>query len=64
MLSAFLPIMQLTYADFAVYLLYNYVVANVPGAQQQYPALAKLKKNVETLPRIAKWIKQRPDTQL
>lgn len=55
---------QLTYADFATYLLYEYVVANIPGAQTQYPSLANLKQKVENLPKIADWIKKRPDTAL
>ena len=56
--------MQLTYADFATYLLYDYVVANIPGSLEKYPALAKLKTNVESLPRISKWLKTRPKTHL
>lgn len=56
--------MQLTYADFATYLLYEYVVANIPGALTQYPSLAKLKQKVENLPKVADWIKRRPDTPL
>lgn len=55
---------QLTYADFATYLLYNYVVANIPGAPMKYPSLANLKQKVENLPKIADWIKRRPDTSL
>lgn len=55
---------QLTYADFATYLLFEYVVTNIPGALEKYPTLAKLKKNIESLPRIASWIKRRPDTPL
>ena len=55
---------QLTYADFATYLLYNYVVTNIPGALAQYPSLANLKQKVENLPKVADWIKQRPDTLL
>ena len=58
------PIPQLTYADFATYLLYDYVVANIPEAGTQYPSLSRLKKNVENLPKIANWIERRPDTPL
>ena len=55
---------QLTYADFAIYLLYDYVAANIPGAPTQYPSLTNLKQKVENLPKIADWIKKRPNTAL
>lgn len=57
-------ITQLTYADFATYLLFDYVVANIPGSTEKYPSLTKLKNNVESLPNISTWLKTRPTTDL
>ena len=51
---------QLTYADFATYLLFQYVTENIEGAREKYPTLAKLHASVESLPRIAQWIQERP----
>ena len=53
---------QLTYADFATYLLFQYVCENIEGAKDKYPKLAKIHAIVETLPKIAKWLKSRPET--
>jgi len=54
--------LQLTYADFAMYLLFEYAVANLPGAIENHPTLAKLKTSVEKLPNIARWLRERPAT--
>ena len=53
---------QLTYADFAMYLLFEYAVANLPGSIENYPTLTKLKASVEKLPNIARWLRERPAT--
>ena len=51
-----------TYADFHIYCTLEILVKMFPGFLVQYPALAKLKEAVETLPNIAKWLKERPKT--
>lgn len=51
----------MTYADFALYLLFDYVA---PGLPDSFPTLVKLKASVEKLPNIAKWLKERPATVL
>ena len=53
---------QLTYADFAMYLLFEYAVANLPGSTENHPTLTKLKASVEKLPNIARWLRERPAT--
>ena len=47
-----------TYADFAVYGLLEYVPVLYPNLLDTYPGVAKLKKAVEALPNIAKYLKQ------
>ncbi|XP_064383128.1 hematopoietic prostaglandin D synthase-like [Halichondria panicea] len=53
---------KMTYADFATYLLFQYVCENTEGAKDKYPKLAKIHAIVESLPKIAKWMKSRPET--
>ncbi len=53
---------KLTWPDFHFYLLLGHLEQLVPDALKSYPALTKLKTSVETLPNIAKWIKERPQT--
>lgn len=56
---------KVTYVDLYLTLvadlLLTFVGANVLDA---YPAVSKLKTSVETLPNIAKWIKERPKTEM
>ena len=51
-----------TYGDFGVYLVLDHITATTPTVLDKYPALSQLKKNVESLPNIAKWIQTRPQT--
>ena len=55
---------KVTYVDLRVALMSDILIresgANVLDA---YPAIAKLKETVEALPNIAKWIKERPDSE-
>ncbi len=53
---------KVTWPDFHFYLLVGHLEKQVPDALKSYPALTKLKTSVETLPNIAKWIKERPQT--
>ena len=52
-----------TYVDFSIYCALDYLLKMVPNFFDQYPLIAKLKASVEALPNIAKWIKERPQTQ-
>ena len=53
--------LQVTYADFTIYLLSTEVLQqDFPNAFDGYPTLAKLMKSVEQLPNIAKWLQERP----
>lgn len=52
-----------TYADFYIYCSIDYVIKFDPDFLSKYPGVVKLKAAVETLPNIAKWLKERPDTQ-
>ena len=55
---------QVTYADFAVYMLMEHGVKIGLPVADDYPTLAKLKESVENIPSIAKWLKERPVTEL
>ena len=52
-----------TYVDFSIYCAFDHLLQMVPNFFDQYPLIAKLKASVEALPNIAKWIKERPQTQ-
>ena len=54
---------KVTYADFGVYLMSGHVQWVVPNVMDNYPALKKLGESVEKLPNIAKWLKERPETE-
>ena len=55
---------NVTYVDLRVALMVDYVVSlGGANALDAYPAVAKLKATVEALPKIAKWIKERPKTE-
>ena len=53
---------QVTYADFAIAVMLDTLAQFKPELVSLFAALAKLKKSVEELPNIAKWIANRPDT--
>ncbi len=59
---------KLTWPDIHFYVvlagLPAYLEQEVPDVLKSYPALTKLKASVETLPNIAKWIKERPQTKM
>ena len=54
---------QVTYADFEFYIVSGDVLRQVPTLLENFPTLAKLRTSVEQLPNIAKWLKERPETQ-
>lgn len=54
---------KLTCGDFAVYCSLEHLLKFDPDFLSKYPGVFKLKKAVEALPNIAKWLKERPDTQ-
>ena len=55
---------KVTYIDLYAALLCEFVTRfSGANALDAYPALAKLKETVEALPKIAKWIKERPVTE-
>ena len=51
---------KLTWADFAFYLSASWMLPAVPDILDPYPGLKRLYASVESLPNIAKWIKERP----
>ena len=53
-----------TYADFRVAQICDIVtIFSGSDVLDAYPAIAKLKNTVEALPKIAKWIEERPKTE-
>lgn len=52
----------MTYADLAITVLLDTLTQHKPELLTLFTALAKLKKSVEELPNIEKWIANRPDT--
>lgn len=60
--SGFLWRNKLTWADFYFYELYEWIIPFAPTVLEKYPSLGKLVKNIEALPNIAKWLKERPVT--
>ena len=55
---------KVTYVDLRVALVSDLIVSfNGANALDAYPEVAKLKATVEALPKIAKWIKERPVTE-
>ena len=52
---------KLTWADLSFYLSATWLLPAVPEAFKPYPGLQKLYASVESLPNIAKWLKERPD---
>ncbi len=53
---------KLTWPDFSFFILTSYVEKIAPEALKDFPTLTKLKASVESLPNIAKWLKERPET--
>ena len=53
---------KLTWVDIAFFNWTGFIVPAVPTVLDSYPSLKKLKKTVETLPNIAKWLQERPET--
>ena len=52
---------KLTWADFGVYNLLDWVLKTVgDDILKDYPGLTKLRASVEALPKIAEWLKNRP----
>lgn len=51
-----------TYADFSIYTAVEYVAKMDAEFFDKFPGVLKLKKAVEALPNIAKWLKERPKT--
>ena len=51
---------KVTYGDLAAFNFLGNVSAFWPTALDKYPSLSQLHKRVEELPRIAKWLKDRP----
>ena len=52
---------KLTWADLSFYLSATWLLPVAPDALKAYPGLQKLYASVESLPNIAKWLKERPD---
>jgi len=53
---------RFTYADISIYLMCTYVEFRGGENVDEYPNLKKIKESVEKLPAIAKWLKERPET--
>ena len=53
---------KVTYADIALYNIFDWV-KDVPNLFDKYPGIQKLRKSVEELPNIAKWIATRQKTE-
>ena len=53
---------KVTYADFSIYLMWATVERRGEIVLDKYPALKKLRESVEKLPAIAKWLKERPES--
>ena len=51
-----------TSGDFGIYCSLEFVMKFVPDFLENHPGVAKMKASVEALPRIAKWLKERPVT--
>ena len=53
---------KLTWVDLAFFNWTEFMIPAIPALLDNYPSLKKLKETVETLPNIAKWLKERPQT--
>ena len=54
---------KVTYADLEFFVVSGYLKKDAPTMFDKYPALTKLLTSVENLPNIAKWLKERPETE-
>ena len=54
---------KVTYVDLRIAYLTDFVLQISPNALDAYPAIKKLKAAVEALPNIAKWLKERPESE-
>jgi glutathione S-transferase len=52
-----------TYADFSIFNMLEFVLPMAPTLTEKFPCVGKLKTAVETLPKIAEWLKNRPVTE-
>lgn len=58
-----------TYADFSIYnalgikMAPNFTIYNAFGIKDNFPRIGKLKAAVEALPKVAEWLKKRPETE-
>ena len=51
---------KVTYADISIFGGFDLVVSFLPNLLEGRPALTKMKESVESLPNIARWLKERP----
>lgn len=54
---------KVTYPDFCLTVVADMIIKSGLSTLESYPAVLKLKASVEALPKIAKWIKERPKTE-
>ena len=54
---------KVTYPDFCLTVVAEMIIKSGLSTLESYPAVLKLKAAVESLPKIAKWIKERPKTE-
>ncbi len=54
---------KVTYADFALYNVMGWVKMGYAAALDSFPGIKKNMEAVEALPNIAKWLKERPESQ-
>ncbi len=54
---------KVTYADLVLYNVMSWVIMVGAEALDAFPAIKKNMKTVEALPNIAKWLKERPESQ-
>ncbi len=54
---------KVTYADFALYNVMGFVKMGDAAALDSFPGIKKNMEAVEALPNIAKWLKERPESQ-
>ena len=53
---------KVSYVDFFFHQILSYLQSYAPNVLDDFPALKKLNKSVVELTKVAKWIKERPDT--
>ena len=53
---------KVTYVDLKFFVMGGYIKQQAPNVFDKFPALAKLITSIENLPNIAKWLKERPET--